>query len=102
MRIEKPHWRIVSDDLWTPAFVPCSACTVAIRRSGTAREAFRELLSGPIEFTPSVERGYRAIRFDGKIGLEAVFGGEVVTNVASPTGSSLLDRRVRGRLALAA
>jgi hypothetical protein len=51
-----------------------------------ARQAFREgLLVIPIQFTPFVERGYRAIRFAGRWGLEAVFGGELVTNVASPS-----------------
>jgi hypothetical protein len=50
------------------------------------REAFRGLLTAPIRFTPFVERGYRAIRFEGRIGLEAVFGAELVTNMASPTG----------------
>lgn len=52
------------------------------------REAFRRLLNGPIVFTPVVERGYRAIRFEGRIGLDAIFGGEMVTkvtNMASPT-----------------
>jgi hypothetical protein len=48
------------------------------------RQAFRELLTGPIRFTPFVERGYRAIRFEGRIGLRAVFRAEMVTNVASP------------------
>lgn len=51
-----------------------------------ARAAFRELLTEPIRFTPFVERGYHAIRFEGRIGLAAVFGTEWVTNVASPTG----------------
>jgi hypothetical protein len=30
------------------------------------RPAFREVLRGPITFTPVVERGYRAIRFEGR------------------------------------
>jgi hypothetical protein len=51
------------------------------------RQAFRAgLLTTPIRFTPFVERGYRAIRFDGRWRLEAVFGVELVTNVASPPG----------------
>jgi hypothetical protein len=52
----------------------------------TAREAFRALLTVPIRFMPFIERGYRAIRFTGRIGLEAIFGGEVVMNLASPPG----------------
>jgi hypothetical protein len=43
-----------------------------------ARQGFRQLLAAPIQFTPFVdERGYRAIRFEGRWGLEAVFGGVV-------------------------
>jgi hypothetical protein len=56
------------------------------------RAAFRELLTERIKFTPYVERGYRAIRFEGKIGLDAVFQGEVSTNVASPRGLCLSGR----------
>ena len=52
------------------------------------REAFRKLLTAPIRFTPGVERGYRVIRFEGRIGLAAILGGELVTNLASPTGLS--------------
>jgi site-specific DNA recombinase len=51
-----------------------------------ARQAFRQLLATPIAFTPFVERGRRGVRFEGRIGLEAIFGGEVVTKLASPTG----------------
>ena len=40
-----------------------------------AREGVRKLLTGPIVFTPTVDRGYRAIRFEGRIGLEAIFWG---------------------------
>ena len=41
----------------------------------------------PERFTPFVERGYRGIRFEGRLGLEAVFGsGILVTKMASPTG----------------
>lgn len=50
------------------------------------RTAFRELLTGPIRFESFVERSYRAIRFQGRIGLEAIFGGNLVTNLASPAG----------------
>ena len=35
----------------------------------SARAALRELLLEPIRFTPFVERGCRAIRFEGQIGL---------------------------------
>lgn len=55
-----------------------------------ARDGLRQLLTRPVLFTPSIERGYRAIRFEGQLGLRALlFGGEVVTNVASPTGTGL-------------
>jgi hypothetical protein len=49
-------------------------------------EQAREL-TAPIQLTPVVERGYRAIRFEGRIGLAAVFGAAMVTNMASPTGA---------------
>lgn len=42
-----------------------------------ARTGLRELLTGPIMFTPCVVRGYQAIRFRGRLGLEGVFGGEL-------------------------
>jgi hypothetical protein len=51
-----------------------------------ARQGFRQLLTTPILFTPFVARGRRGIRFEGRIGLAAVLGGEVVTTLASPTG----------------
>ena len=38
----------------------------------------------PIQFTPCIERGYHAMRFGGRLGVEAIFKG-VVTNLASPT-----------------
>lgn len=59
------------------------------------RTAFRELLTGPIRFKPFVERGYRAIRFQGRLGLEAVFGGNLVTNLASPAGFETCGQGVR-------
>jgi hypothetical protein len=43
-----------------------------------ARQGFRQLLTTPIRFTPFVERGFRAIRFEGRLDLAAVFGGGVV------------------------
>jgi hypothetical protein len=53
------------------------------------REGFRELLTAPIRLAPFVDRGYRAIRIEGQIGLEAVFGAELVTNMASPRGTAI-------------
>jgi hypothetical protein len=50
------------------------------------REGFRQLLTTPIRFTPVVERGYRAIKVEGRIGLSEVFAGTLATNMASPTG----------------
>ena len=40
-------------------------------------------------FRPCVAfRGYQAIRFNGRLGLEGVFSGKVVvTGLASPTGA---------------
>jgi hypothetical protein len=43
----------------------------------------------PIRFTPFVERGYHAIRFEGRIGLATIFGTEWVTNMASPRGNRI-------------
>jgi DNA invertase Pin-like site-specific DNA recombinase len=58
-----------------------------------ARQAFREgLLRTPVQYTPFVDNGYRAIRFEGRWGLDAVFGGELVTNLASPPGFEVLWR----------
>ena len=55
-----------------------------------AREGFRQLLTTPIRFAPFTERGYRAIRFSGTWGAESVFGGALVTNVASPQGFNFM------------
>jgi hypothetical protein len=52
---------------------------------GQARTAFRQLLTTPIALTPFVENGRRGIRWEGRIGLSALFGGSVVTEMASPT-----------------
>src|SRR3954468_17352370 len=38
-----------------------------------ACEAIRALLTSPIKFTSVVDRGYCAIRFEGRIGLAAMF-----------------------------
>jgi hypothetical protein len=54
------------------------------------RDGFRRLLTGPILLTPFVENGHRGVRFEGRIGLRAILGGDVVTNLASPTGFSRL------------
>lgn len=70
---------------------------------GEARQAFRELLTTPIVFTPCVVRGYRGIRFTGRIGLEAVFAGTLVTKLASPGGyGRLWTGEVNRRILLAA
>ena len=50
-----------------------------------AREGFRRMLKAPILFTPFIRDGRRGLRFEGQIGLDALFAGEV-TKVASPTG----------------
>jgi hypothetical protein len=52
-----------------------------------ARTGFRQLLTTPILFTPFVRNGRRGIHFEGRIGLAAILGGEVVTKIASPTGN---------------
>jgi hypothetical protein len=44
-----------------------------------ARQGLRELLSGPVYFTPFVERGRRGIRFEGRVD-ESVLGGELITD----------------------
>lgn len=51
-----------------------------------ARQAFRQLLTTPIVCTPFVQGSRRTLTFEGKVGLEAVFGGDLVTKLASPPG----------------
>jgi hypothetical protein len=52
------------------------------------RQGIRELLTTAIKFTPFVDaRGFRAIRFEGRWGLEAVFGGEVTSMASFSTAS---------------
>jgi hypothetical protein len=50
------------------------------------RAGFRRLLTTPIALTPFVENGRRGVRWEGRIGLRAIFGGDMVTSLASPTG----------------
>jgi hypothetical protein len=52
-----------------------------------ARDGLRKLLTTPIIFTPFEENNRRGIRFEGRIGLEAILGGELVIQMASPTGT---------------
>ena len=52
-----------------------------------AREGLNALLTMPILFTPCIQRGYRAIRFEGRLEASAIFSG-VVTNLASPVCAS--------------
>ena len=68
-----------------------------------ARQGFRQLLTAPIKFTPFVERGRRGLRFEGRVGLDAILGGEVVTKLASPRGHSLLwTPKIQGKARVAA
>ena len=68
-----------------------------------ARQGFRQLLTAPIQFTPFVERGRRGLRFEGRVGLEAVLGGEVVTKGVSPRGHALLwAPEIKGKARVAA
>ncbi len=39
------------------------------------RQAFRKVLTGPVLFTPFQEGERRGVRFEGRIGLAAVFDG---------------------------
>ena len=57
---------------------------------GEARQAFRELLTTPIRFTPFVERGYRGIRFEGRWGSEGLRSRILVTKMASPRATERL------------
>jgi hypothetical protein len=52
------------------------------RSIGRWSPRFRQFLTTPIVLTPCVERGYRAIRIEGRLGLAAVVSG-AVTKVAS-------------------
>jgi site-specific DNA recombinase len=55
---------------------------------GEVRTAFRQLLTTPIMVTPFVRGKRRGVRFEGRIGLLGVLGGELVTERASPTGTA--------------
>ena len=74
---------------------------------GRAREALRQLLTTPIVFTPFEENGRRGLRFEGRVGLEAVVGGEFVsgsnsTTYLGDTGKviELMDIELRDRVVL--
>jgi hypothetical protein len=82
---KQPHWHDIERELRQSLVHWRSTLLGDVSQ---AREAFRRLLNGPIVFTPIVDRGYRAIRFEGRIGLKAIFGAEMVTGgrfMASPT-----------------
>ena len=92
-RTARPDWRAVDRRLrahlgeWRRRF---EAGNVA-----NARQALRELLVGPVLFTPIVEGGRRGIRFEGQVDEGVLFGGEVVvTTVASPMGRTTSPLRV--------
>jgi len=55
------------------------------RDVASVRDAFRKLFTRPIRFEPFIEDGRRGVRFEGRIGLEAVLG-DLVTRMASPEG----------------
>jgi hypothetical protein len=79
-----PTWNRIERDMHTQLAEVRSTLTGNVAR---ARQAFREgLPTESIRFTPTVERGYRALRFEGRWGLRAVFGAELVTKMASPPG----------------
>jgi hypothetical protein len=42
------------------------------------RVALRQLLTTPVTFTPFVKNGRRGVRFEGRVGLQALFGGDWV------------------------
>jgi hypothetical protein len=47
------------------------------------RQAFRELLTTPIRFAPFVDDEQRGVSFEGRIGVDAVLGGEWVTKLVT-------------------
>jgi hypothetical protein len=64
---------------------------LASTQSEKARALFAELLSTPISFTPFTdERGYRAMRFEFKIGLQPIFGEVINAPSASQKSGSYL------------
>ena len=65
-------------------------------------QAFKVLITpiSKVKTLQVVERGYHAIRFEGRVGLAAVFGTGWVTNMASPTAvAPFLRGRVLRRAA---
>ena len=50
------------------------------------RQAFRRVLTGPVLFTPFQKGERRGVRFEGKIGLAAVFDGYIPTEVVTRVG----------------
>ena len=81
----QPHWREIEKRIRQSLTDWRSLLTGDVAQ---VRSAFRQLLTTPIVFTPFVERGRRGIRFEGRIGLASILGGEVVTKLASPAGSA--------------
>jgi hypothetical protein len=79
---QRPAWREIEASVRRQLADWRSLLTSDVSKS---RQAFRQLLTMPIKFTPFVERGYRGVRFEGRCDLDAVFGG-VVTKGSSPTG----------------
>ncbi len=62
------------------------------RQTRHGRQFLRTVLTGPIAFTPVMEGGARGYRFEGEASLGQLLSGviDLPTNLASPTGHSLL------------
>jgi site-specific DNA recombinase len=60
------------------------------------RQLLRELLEGPILFTPILEDSRRGVRFEGALSIGGILAGNVeVTRLASPVGTGwLLPRTI--------
>lgn len=65
----------------------------------SGRALLREILDGPIQFTPMEQGGRRGYRFRGEVALSTLLAGviDVSTTMASPAGfANMWDRAVNG------
>lgn len=77
-RAQGPSWRDIEGSVRAALM---DWRTTLLASVADARDAFRQLLAGKVSFTPiETERG-KGLQFEGRIGLQALFGGEVTSGM---------------------
>ena len=79
--VSRIDWRVVERQ----ALLMADWRTLLEPHVGEARQVLRQLLAGPVRFTPIIEAGRKGARFEGAIVIGEIFAGNLqLVNVASP------------------